>query len=115
MVGDEHVDAAGRGFGDAFMARDAVVDGDQQPRRARGRKRDDFRREPVPELESIGHDVVHVGAQRAQPEHAHCAGGGAVRIIVRDDHDALAIADRLRKPLGRRIDTLERRETRQRG
>ena len=35
MVGDQHVDAARRGGGDAVDARDAVVDGDEQRAAAR--------------------------------------------------------------------------------
>ena len=89
---------------DAVDARDAVVDGDEQPRLARRGKRDDLGRQAVAELEAVGHDEVDVRAHRAQAAHADGAGRRAVGVVVGDDDDALAARDRLREPRGGRVD-----------
>ena len=113
MIGHEHVEAARGGGRHALVARNAVVDRDEQPWRVPGRKRDDLGREPVAELEAVRHDEAHVRAERAQPENADGARGGAVGVVVRDDHDALALRDRARETLRRGIDALQRAEARQ--
>ena len=114
MVGHEHVDPArGRGR-DPLDARDSVVDGHEQVRRALRGERDDFRRQAVAELEAVGHDEADVGTQRRQPAHRDRAGRRAVGVVVRDDDDALARGDRAREALRGFGDAAQRSERRQR-
>ena len=90
MIGDEHVDPAGRGRCDTLHARDAVVDGHDQPRLAPRRDRDDLRGQPVAELEAVGDQEFDVGAHRAQAANADRAGRRAVGVVIGDDQDPLA-------------------------
>ena len=114
VVGDQHFDAACRGRGDAVVAGDAVVDGDDQPRRHRGGCVDDLRREPVAVLEPVRDEEIDDGAHRREPAHADGARGGAVGVVVGDDHDLLAAGDRVGEARGGGVDPLHRRERRQR-
>ena len=70
MVGDEHAHAEAVRFGDAFDARDAVVHRDQDVRARPGvGEPHDLGREPVAVLEAVRHEVLDVGAERAQRAH----------------------------------------------
>ena len=51
----------------AVDARDAVVDGDDQARRAARRELDDLRREAVAVLEPVRDQEIDVGADAARP------------------------------------------------
>ena len=93
--------ARGRG-GDALVARDAVVDGDDQARRLRARELDDLGRQAVAVLEAVRHEVVDVRAHRAQAAHADRAGGRAVGVVVGDDDDAFSRARSRRRGAPRR-------------
>ncbi len=110
MIGDQHVDAGRGRRAHAVDARDAVVDGDDQARRLARRHRDDLRREAVAELEAVGHQVMRVGAHRAQAAHADRARGGAVGVVIADDDDPLAAGDRVREALRGGADVREARE-----
>ena len=68
VVGDQHLPTARLGRGDAGMAGDAVVDGDQQVRLQRGQVLDQARRQAVAVDDAIGHRVATRGARPA------CAG-----------------------------------------
>ena len=63
----------------------------------RARERDDLRRQPVAVLEAVRHEEIDVRAHRGEPAHADRARGGAVGVVVGDDHDALARVDRPRR------------------
>jgi hypothetical protein len=114
VVGDQHFETERRGRRDAVMARDAVVDGHDEDRRERRRLSDDLRREPVAVLEAIRHEELDDGAHRREPAHPDGAGGGAVRVVVGDDHDLLAVADRIGEARRGEVDSLHCRERRQR-
>ena len=102
MIGDQHLDAERRRRSDAVVARDAVVDGHDEARRERGRLRDDLRREPVAVFESVRHEEIDDGAHRREPAHPDRAGGGAVGVVVGDDHDLLAVRGSHRRAARRR-------------
>ena len=70
---------------DAFDAGDAVVDGDDEIGRSLRGDIDDFRRQPVAELEAVRQQKVDIGAEHLQRAHADGRGGGAVAIVVADD------------------------------
>jgi hypothetical protein len=98
VIGDQHPHAQRIGARHAGHTGDAVVHGDQpigRAARARGSEIDDLRRQPIAVFEAVGHQVVHAGAQRAQPAQAHRAGGGAVAVVVGDDQQPLAAFDRV--------------------
>ena len=113
MIGDQHVDAARGRRRDAIVTRDAVVDGDEEARRHRGRLGDDLRREPVAVFESIRHEEADVRSHRAESAHADDARRRAIGIVVGDDHDPLACRDRVGKPCGGVFDAFHRRERRE--
>ena len=85
VVGDQRRDAVFAGAVDALDAGDAVVDGDDQVGRLLRGDVDDFRRQPVAELEAVGQQEVDVGAEHFQGAHADGGGGGAVAVVVADD------------------------------
>src|SRR5690606_27653442 len=58
MVGDQYVDAPGPGRLDAGVARDAVVDGHNEPGPEPLDAIDDLGRQPVAELETIRNEIV---------------------------------------------------------
>src|SRR5439155_1107241 len=89
MVGDQDVDAARGGSCDPAAACNAVVHRDQQVWLRLGSERDDLGGESVAELEPVRHHEVDLGTECAQTEYADRAGGGAVRVVVGDDDDAL--------------------------
>ena len=89
VIGDQHVDTMRARIGNAGDAGDAIVDRDYQRRAALSGERDDLRREPVAELEAIGHEKIDGGeAPRAQRAHDERRAGGAIRIEVPDDEHA---------------------------
>ncbi len=89
MIRDQHLDAAFARRGDAADARDAVVDGDDERRRALRGQPHDLGRQAITELEAIGHQEVHRReAPAAQAAHDERGAGGAVGIEVADHHDA---------------------------
>ena len=107
VIRDQHLDAARTRRGDSGIARDAVVDGDDQRRPPFRGEPDDLGREPVAELETVGHQEIHrresPGAQTAHDERR---AGRAIRIEVPDDEDApLAM---LEDECDGRIDAVER-------
>ena len=110
MIGDQHVDAPCVGGRDTFDAGDAVIDGDEQLRRTLRGKRHDFCGQSIAELEAIGHDEVDARPQRAQAAYGDRAGGGAVRIVVGDDENALLQRDGLGEARGGRFDAAQPRE-----
>ena len=85
VVGDQRRDAVFAGAVDALDAGDAVVDGDDQVGRLLRGDVDDFRRQPVAELEAVGQQEIDVGAEHLQGAHADGGGGGAVAVVVADD------------------------------
>ena len=93
MVGDERGDAEALRARHTFDAPDAVVHGDEEVGLALRRELHQFRREPVAELEAVGHQVLDVAAERAQRANADGARGGAVGVVVGDDEQALALRD----------------------
>ncbi len=95
MVGHQHAHAEPVRLGDAVHRRDAVVDRDEEPRRALRRLADDLRREAVAVLEAIRHEVIDAGPHRAQRPHPHCARRRAVGVVVAHDEDALLARDRV--------------------
>ena len=106
VVGDHHREPVRRGMGDAFEAGDAVVDRQQHVGRlALEREVDDRRRQPVAVDAPVGHDVGErrrVGAEHAQAAQHDGAGGRAVAVVVGDDADPAAGADRVgEQPRGR--------------
>jgi len=64
VIGDDHFDAQLAGALDAGMAGDAVVDGQNQLRRARGGKIDNLRGQAVTVLKAVGYDEVDNRAHR---------------------------------------------------
>ena len=104
VIGHQHLHAQTVGLGNALDAGDAVVDSDEDVRLAgralRGHARE-LGREPVTELEAVGHEVAHAGAKGAQRAHAHGAGGRAVAVVVGDDEQALFVAYGIGKQHGR--------------
>ena len=100
---------------DALDAGDAVVDGDEQVGLALRGEVDELGRQAVAELEAVGHEVVDVGAERAQRAHADRAGGCAVGVVVGDDQQALARRDRVGKQRRRVADALQQRRREQAG
>ncbi len=90
VVGDQHLDAERGCRSDAVVAGDAVVDGHDQPWRLRRRPR---RRSPA----SV-HSRTRTGSAREnrrwrpsrRARAPSRAGGGAVGVVVGDDHDLLA-------------------------
>ena len=107
VVGDHHREAVRGRMGDAFEAGDAVVDREQHVRRlALEGEVDDRRRQAVAVDAPVGHDVGErrrVGAEQGQAAQGDGAGGGAVAVVVGDDADPAAGADRVGEQLrGRR-------------
>ena len=113
MIRDQHVDAARAGCGDPVDAGDAVIDGDDHCRFAFGGERDDLRREPVAELEAVGHEEIDACAHRPQAPHADGARSGAIGIVIGDDDQPLVPLDRGSEPGRRSVDTLQRPPRRQ--
>ena len=118
VVGDHDREPVRRGMGDAFEAGDAVVDRQQHVGRfALEREIDDRRRQAVAVDAPVGHDVGErrrLGAEHAQAAQHHGAGGGAVAVVVGDDADPAAGADRVGEQLrGRgRAEQARRRQQR---
>ena len=106
MIGDQHLDTACARRDDTVDARDAVVDGDDHRRLALCGERDDLRREPVAELEAVGHEVIDARAHRPQAPHADRARSRAIGIVIRDDQQPLVPLDRGSKPRRRSVDAL---------
>ena len=107
MVGDQHLDAARARRGDARDARDAIVDRDDQRRRAQRREPDDLGREPVAELEAVRHEEIDVGeSPGAQAAHDQRRAGGAVGVEIADHEDAPLTM--LEDQLHRRFDAVQR-------
>ena len=107
VIGDEHLDAARTRRGDTGVARDAVVDGDDQRRRALGGEPDDLGCESVTKLEAVRHQEIHRRKSPAsQAPDDQGRAGGAIRIEVADDENApLAVFE---NQLDRRVDAFER-------
>jgi hypothetical protein len=111
VIGHEDAHPEPVRFRDALDRRDAVVDCDEPIGRSRGGLANDLRREPVRMLEAVRHDVLDRGAHRLQRLHSHRARRGAIRVVVGDDQEPLALADRVgeqargivhvRQPVGR--------------
>ena len=114
MVGDQHFDAELRRRRNTVVARDAVVDGDYEARRERLSLLDDFRRQTVAVLEAIRHEEIDVGSHRRKSAHSNRGCGGAVGVVVADDHDFLAAGYRVGETRRCAVDALHRRERRQR-
>jgi hypothetical protein len=116
VVGDDDVDAAPVRFHHAVDAGDAVVDRDDDVGRlfAAG-EFDDFRRQAVAVHHAVGHDVVDVGAHRAQAAQGGGAGGGAIAVVVGDDGHFLARANRVGQEHGRGVDVFQAARRYQRG
>src|SRR2546430_16142833 len=68
VVGDDHLDAEPARRFDALDARDSIVHRDKELRLRSCRERDDFRRQPVAELEAVGGEIADfysAGRERA--------------------------------------------------
>ena len=116
MVGHHHLPAAGARGGDAGMAGDPMVDGQQQVRRQRRNLLHQRRRQAVAVHHAVGHRVDHVaGAEHPQPAHRHRAGGGAVAVEVGDHQDPVAVGDGLGQQPCRRLDAAHAGRRRQPG
>ena len=91
VIGDQHLDAARTRRRDTGIAGDAVVDGDDERRAPLGGEPDDLGREPVAELEAVGHQEIHRReSPGAQAAHDQRRAGGAIRVEVSDHEDARA-------------------------
>jgi hypothetical protein len=95
MIGDERRDAEAPRARDAFDAGDAVVHGDDEIRLSLRGELDQLRRKAVAEPEAVGHEVIHLRAERAQGPQAHRARGRAVGVVVGHDEHAPAGLDRV--------------------
>jgi len=113
MVRDQHVNAARVRGCHTVDAAHAVIDRDDQMRRASSGQRDDLGREAVAELEAVGDEIVDLRAHCDEAAHADRAGGCAVRVVIGDDQHALAALDRIGEPLRGGFDALERTPRRQ--
>ncbi len=113
VVGDEHRDAEFVGARHPFDTRDAVVDGDDQVGLALRGEIDDFGREPVAVLEAVRHEVIDVGAERAQAADADRAGRGAVAVVVGHDQQARLGFDRVGEQRRGVVDVRQRRRRHQ--
>ena len=82
---------------DLLDGRDRAVDGDQQPRAARGQPPDGRRREAVAVADAVGQVAVDVGAERAQRAHEDRRRADAVDVVVAVDGDPRAGARRARR------------------
>ena len=109
MIGDQHLDAARGGFGNAVVAGDPVVDGHDEPRLTRRCFDDDLARQSVAIVESVGDQKIDHRAHRRQPAHGDCARGGAVGIVIGDHEDALAARDRIGETRCRGVDAHQQR------
>ena len=113
MVGDHHAHAEAVGFVHALHAGDAVVHGDEQVGLQLHGQTHDLRRQAVTELEAIRHDEAHLccgtglGLHGAQPAQAHCAGGGAIAVVVGHDDNALTRFDGVGNQFRRFIDVAQ--------
>jgi hypothetical protein len=98
VVGDDDREPRRLRVGDAVEAGDAVVDGHQHVGALGEDEVDDLRRQPVAVDAPVGDDVRQrrrVGAEQAQAAQRDGAGGRAVAVVVGDDADAAAGADRI--------------------
>jgi hypothetical protein len=109
VIGDQYGNAERVGRCHAFHRSDAVVHGHQQVGLPPGGKLDDVGRQAVAVFKPVGHDEIDVCAEHAQAAYAHCAGGGAVGIVVGNDEQALAIADGIRQYFGSLFDVQQTR------
>jgi hypothetical protein len=114
MIGDQHVDSPLPRGGDALEARDAVVDGDDERRRALSRERHDLRRESVAEAEAVRHQVADRGVpEPAERPHQQRTRGRAVGVVVANDEDSRAARHVRRKERRRVVDAVERADRQQ--
>ena len=115
VIGDQRADAQRAGARHAFDARDAVVHRDEQVRLALSSQIDQLRRQAIAQLEAVGHEIVDVGAEKAQRAHADRAGGGAVGVVVGDDQEPLTGLDRIGEQHRGLLHALEQRRRQQTG
>ena len=86
VVGDEHLHAPRLRGSHAFVAGDAVVDGQQQIGLSLGGQLDDFRGQAIAVFEAIGDQVIHpFQPQGTEALDGHRRGRRAVGIVVADD------------------------------
>ena len=105
MICDDHIHACPVGAAHPINAGRAVVDGDDYVRCFCQRQIHDLRRQPVAELEPVGH-------QKGNLSSAHCFQqgnrqrhrSGTVRIKITDDEDALPGGHRPGEPIGSLVD-----------
>ena len=109
VIGDERGDAELARARHAFDAGDAVVDGDEEIGPALRGELDQLGREPVAELEAVGHEVLRVRAKGTQRADADRAGGGAVGVVVGDDEEALARLDGVGEEPRRVVNAFQKR------
>src|SRR5690606_32008508 len=77
MVSDNNIDATSLGFGHAFDAGDAVIDGDDNIRSFFTYcEFDDFRCQAIAVFEAVGYDVIDLCSHRTQAAQPDCAGSG---------------------------------------
>ena len=90
MVGDENGEPLRFGVGNAFDARNSVVDRNDEIRFRIGRRAeiDDFRRQAVPQFEAVGDDVGNGNAERRKPPDRDGACRRTVAVVVGDDDRA---------------------------
>ena len=95
MVGNHHLQAGGPGRCYPFNTGDAVVHGHQHVRATGQRHLDNFRRQAIAVLKTIGHQVIHLRcAQLPQGQHGDAAGGGPIGIKVTHNQYRAPLAQR---------------------
>ncbi len=107
MIGNQHRNAQCVGFGDTRNAGHTVVDSNQQRGRSVRRDADDFRRQPIAVLETIGHEVLDIGESELAQAAQHQRRAGRTVDIKVTDHDDLLVAVG-NDELGGLVDILER-------
>ena len=94
VVGDQDLPSARLRRGNACMARNAMIDRDQQVRLQRGQVIDQPGRQAIAMDHAIGHRVGHVRrTQHAQATHPHRARGRTVAIEIANDDDVSSCVD----------------------
>jgi hypothetical protein len=84
VIGDQHLDSGSARRRHSSMARDAVVDGDQQGRGPREGQRHDLGAQAIAEAEPVRHQEVRRKSETAQRAYHERAAGGSVGVEIPD-------------------------------
>ena len=101
VVGDDHLEAARRCFGDLGRGGDAAVDGEHEAAALVGEPRERLGAHAVAFVEPAREVPVDVGAELAQEQDGERGGGDAVDVVVAVDADPPAVGDGGADPLTR--------------